>query len=457
MNLKKIIDTNILLDYTFEQIIGTLKREEDLELIIPLEVIRELDTFKIGMDTINVRARQAIRFIEEARHCGDITNGVLIEDGVTLIIKSPKEFPACDATASSDIRILSQALEGLQRDEDIELISSDIHARILANSLNIKSIDFNISTESKKHTSKISIEIDEEELNTFCRNYKTGLPTREEYGYNEFIEMRDPTGYTHYGIYDYKTKSIKRLPDSSEAWGFKPRVNGNGQQIPEQALLMSFLLDRNIEFLSVIGNSGCGKTFLTLACALEQTLGKNPIYDKIIVMRPLAAIDRDIGALPGNKIEKLTPWMGSVIDNLSILLSRKDPDEITGGIKKDEAHYMGSTDKINALLDSGKLELEALTFLRGRSIPNSFIIVEDAQNSSIKEATTIVTRVGEKSKLVFLGDISPAQIDNPRLNQFNNGLTHVRNKLSGVDPSVAHVDMNKVVRSRLASLGVQYL
>jgi PhoH-like ATPase len=459
--VKRAIDTNILLDHTFEQIISQLKTAEPLELLIPLQVVKELDSFKVGMETINVRARHAIRFIESARLRGKLTTGVDLGDGVSLRVVTSDWLNQPGEKFSPDIRILEEILTGglaNQKGEDVQFISSDVHARILSDVFGLDTAELPMEIPDVPAVeNKLQLELTDAQLTTLYRNYKTGLPLAGLYQHNDFIEMVDSTGTLHHGVYDGLTGSIKRLNDNYEAWSIKPRTNESGKPIPEQALLMHHLLNPQTEFVSAIGSSGCGKTFLTLACALEQTMGKNPVYKKIIVMRPLAAIDRDLGALPGDKVEKLTPWLGSVIDNLTILMDKKRAPDLDGGKCKDDSAYMSIMEQINYLIADGKIELEALTYIRGRSIPNSFIIIEDAQNCTPKEAATIVTRVGEGSKLVFLGDVSPAQIDNPRLNQYNNGLTYVANKLYGVDPSVACLTMNKVVRSKLASLGVDYL
>lgn len=456
----RAIDTNILLDHTFQQIITALKHPEDtLELILPLQVIKELDTFKVGMETKNVRARDAIRFIEQARLKGSLIDGVDLGDGVGLRIAVSDQLISHTEKQSPDMRII-QEIMGVRKGmaDDLEFISSDIHARILSDALGVPTAELPLEFQDEPiYDGKIQVEISDDQLTALFRNYKNGLPLAAGFNHNDFLELIDSTGTLHNCIYDANIGTAKRLRDNYKAWDVQPRTNEQGRPISEQSLLMHYLLDPETEFVSAIGSSGCGKTFLTLACALEQTMGKNPIYDKIIIMRPLAAIDRDLGALPGNKVEKLTPWLGSVIDNLTILLGKKRSPELEGGPNKDEICYMSTLDQINSLIEMGRIELEALTYIRGRSIPNAFIIIEDAQNCTPKEATTIVTRVGEGSKLVFLGDVSPSQIDNPRLNQYNNGLTYVTSKLYGVDNSVACMTMSRVVRSRLASLGVEYL
>jgi PhoH-like ATPase len=217
------------------------------------------------------------------------------------------------------------------------------------------------------------------------------------------------------------------------------------------------LLDPDIQFVSAIGASGCGKTLLALACALEQTINKDPsMYSKIVLMRPLVGADKDIGALPGTKEEKLAPWMGASYDNLEFLLTNYMPRDLQA--KDVYIHYQQTAkEKIGILMDLGKLEFEAITYIRGRSMPKQFIIVDDAQNLTPKQAATIITRAGEGSKLVFLGDVSRQQIDDHRLTPWSNGLSYVVDRFKGKDSIIGHITMREVVRSRLAMLGVKYL
>jgi PhoH-like ATPase len=263
--------------------------------------------------------------------------------------------------------------------------------------------------------------------------------------------MKDSSGETHYGIYNAENKSIDGLKRHYEAWTVKPKKNKDNSIIVDQAMLLHLLLDPNIQFVSAIGPSGCGKTLLALAAGLEQVFCSNK-YSKITIMRPLANLDKDIGALPGTKLEKLEPWLASSFDNLEYLLDAHCP-------KGYDLEMLSDKERVYALMDMGKLEIEAMAYIRGRSMHNQFIIVDDAQNLDEHQAATIITRASEGTKVIFLGDINPKQIDDPKLNSFNNGLTYVVQKFKGVHPIVGHILLTNedVVRSTLASLGVELL
>ena len=208
---------------------------------------------------------------------------------------------------------------------------------------------------------------------------------------------------------------------------------------------MYLLLNPDIQIVTVVGPAGCGKTFLTLAAALDQAI-RLDFYKKIMVTRPLAAADCDLGAFPGTKKEKLDNWMGSMYDNLEVLLEtmrfkdygRGDPEGMVDDMIRDE-----------------RIEVETLSTIRGRSLPRQFIIVDDAQNLTIKQAQTILTRAGEDSKIIFLGDISEGQIDNTKLNPLNNGLTYLVDRLKGIDPIVGQITLKETVRSKVAEIGVR--
>ena len=201
----------------------------------------------------------------------------------------------------------------------------------------------------------------------------------------------------------------------------------------EQKIFLDLLGDSSVELITAVGPAGSGKTFLTTAAALEQM--NNGLYDKVVIIKPMVNVGRDIGALPGTKHEKLEPWMACSIDTINSL----------PGMDCDK------------LIEEDKLEFEAINFLRGQSMPNQFIIIEDAQNLTAKQATTIVTRCGEGTKIVLLGDISDNQIDKQHLDPINNGLAFVITKMYGKDPSIAHITLEKTVRSHIADLAVRYL
>jgi PhoH-like ATPase len=249
---------------------------------------------------------------------------------------------------------------------------------------------------------------------------------------NQFVIMKNALGgsASAIGTVDKTGKKVKRLVfDHDHIWGIRPRN-------VQQTMAMEMLLRNDMPLVTLIGKAGTGKTLLALAAGLMQTedLGT---YKKLLVARPIVPVGKDIGYLPGEKQEKLRPWMQPIYDNLEYLFNAKKPGELDA-----------------ILAGMGSIEVEALTYIRGRSIPEQFIIIDEAQNLTKHEVKTILTRVGEKSKIVLMGD--PEQIDHPYLDEYNNGLTYVVEKFK--DQQIAgHVRLVKGERSGLAQLAADLL
>lgn len=435
---KKVLDTNVLLNRPLGDIL--LSFDEPTHVIIPFVVVEELDTFKKGREVVNEYGRKTSRFLDFLRQRGKLHEGVQYEEHMVQVEVKQEDL----SLTKPDHKIILCALEN-----ETELVSRDINVRILADALGIPTSDFapedvNVS---KLYSGIEEIQINDNEVTEF---YRDGYINAEEKHllHNQFVIMRDVLGGKHEGLYDGQTKEITPLAKNYESWDVKPKKDKSGAVISEQKFLMHLLTDPNIEFVSAIGPSGCGKTFVTLAAALEQVLGNKSKYSKIVVMRPLIPIGNDIGFLPGDKLEKLEPWMASTFDALEYLLEDFQV--------KDGSYRMSSRDKIEALIEMGALELEAMAHIRGRSMPNQFIIVDDAQNLTQHQAASIITRAGEGSKVVFLGDISSKQIDDHRLTPSSNGLAYVVDRFKGED-IVGHITLETVVRSKLAQLGVEKL
>jgi PhoH-like ATPase len=335
------------------------------------------------------------------------------------------------------------------------LITQDINVRVVADALGVESTSYapNDVNVNELYTGYITIDIDEEQVQRFYKDGFLAIDTVEKDGTiqallnNQFVIMVDDFGGETEGIFKERDKGIHALDRFYEAWGIKPKKDKKGKVVREQKFLMHLLLDPEIEFVTAIGPSGCGKTILTMAAALEQTL-RDDTYNKVTVMRPLIAVGNDIGFLPGDKLEKLEPWMASTFDALDVLLEKHEV--------KDTDWTLGGKEKVYHLIQTGKMELEAMAHIRGRSLPNQFLIIDDAQNLTQHEAASIITRAGDGAKVVFLGDLSPKQIDNHRLTPSSNGLAYVIDRFKGED-IVGHITLNTVVRSRLAQLGVEKL
>ena len=216
-------------------------------------------------------------------------------------------------------------------------------------------------------------------------------------------------------------------------WGLKPLNT-------EQKFAFELLLSDNIQLLTLVGVPGAGKTLLSLAAGLQKTIDEK-IYKRLLVGKSVTPVGKDIGYLPGTKEEKISQWMGSIYDNLEFLVDKNNPDEST-------------EDKVQYFFDSGKIEIEALAFLRGRSIPRQFIIIDDAQNLTPHEIKTIISRAGDGTKVVLTGD--PYQIDNPYLDAESNGLTYLVERFKGQE-MYGHISFKKTERSQLAALAGELL
>lgn len=431
------LDTNVLLDRPFETIFESFT--EPTEVIIPLVVLEELDTFKNGHAARHEYARAATRFLDALRKEGKLHEGVPYKEHRVVVHVSDHELDL----NKPDYQIIKKA-----KDTDSLLITQDINERVVADALGVQATNFapNDVDVNKLYTGYRDIRITDEEVQDFYQNGSFGPGNRRIYN-NQFLVMEDDFGGLHLGIYKSKKKRIEKLKPKYEAWGIKPKKDKNGEQVIEQIFAMHLLLDPDILFVSLLGPSGCGKTLLALATALQQVMTQED-YNKIMVMRPLVAVGDDIGFLPGDKLEKLEPWMASTFDALDFLLEEFLP--------KDGGFYTSSKEKIYDLIHVGKLELEAMAHVRGRSIPKQFIIVDDAQNLTQHQAATIITRAAEGTKIIFLGDLNEKQIDNHRLTPSSNGLAYVVDRFKG-EEIVGHITMQTVVRSKLAQLGVEKL
>lgn len=442
MGRKYVIDTNVLLDRPFDSVFETFEKGD--EIIIPLAVLEELDKFKKGFDVINEYARHSTSFLDKLREKGNLSEGVEVDGKIIRVSIDQTELDL----RKNDYQIIKKAA-----DEKATLITQDINERVIADSLNVESKNFSASNidVNKLYTGRRTISLTDDEIETLsCLDYLSGegLPAgNRRLTENQYIEITDENGdVVTFGRYNKEAHSILPLKPEYKPFHLTPKKKDK-KYVSEQVFALDALLDPSIELVSLIGPSGCGKTLLTLAAGLQQTLNDDQ-YNKMTIMRPIIPVGNDIGFLPGDKIEKLENWMSSSFDALEFLLQNYS-------VKDGE--YMTSTrEKIFQLIEMGKLELEAMTYLRGRSIPSQFIVVDDAQNATVNEIVTIITRASEGTKIILLGDLSEKQIDNHRLTPSSNGLAYTIDKLKG-EKSVAHITMETVVRSNLAQLGVEKL
>jgi PhoH-like ATPase len=429
-----IIDTNVILDRDLENVIQEIPLHS--KLVIPLTVLEELDRFKKGSNVINANCRNSIRLLDQLRNTGSITDGVYYKDRVVQVYVDDDDIDLKKA----DNRIIALARD-LNMLEDTSILTQDIHERIIADVFGIQAAGLSyddVDTE-RLYNCITKVKFDDDQINEFIINKH--IETRKHLLANQFVEISDSTKTKHYGIYKSADKNIYKLNEHYKVFNIKPKDI-------EQSMFIHLLLDPSVKFVSCLGGSGTGKTLLALAAGLEQVLNSDR-YSKIVVLRPLVSVGNDIGFLPGSKTEKLEQWMGSTFDNLEYLLCNYTI--------KDKGMYVSGKEKVYDLMNQGIIELEAMSFIRGRSIPNQYILVDDCQNLNIQQAATLITRVGEGSKLIFLGDINRQQIDNHMLTPTDNGLTYAITKLRGQSDIVGHIALTEIVRSELAKLGVKYL
>jgi PhoH-like ATPase len=429
-----VLDTNVLLHdarafYAFA----------DNDVIIPIYVIEEIDTFKKDQSELGRNARQVARLLDQYRHDGGLSHAQPIETGGTVRValsKNPIKNPSYDSR-SMDQRILEIALEVRDADPKIPtiLVTKDVNMRIRGDALGLHTVDF----EPER------ISIDElypgaRELavpaGTVDRFYADGSVVVEAPGLhaNEYLALKDDGGKSALARWDKghgKAMPVKKLRDG--VWGIKPRNK-------EQHFALDLLLNDDIKLVTLVGKAGTGKTLLAIAAGLQKVADEQ-VYAKLLVSRPIFPLGRDIGYLPGDIEEKLNPWMQPIYDNLELLLGLNKSD------KKDGRSYA-------ELVDMGFVEIEPLTYIRGRSLPNVYMIVDEAQNLTPHEVKTIITRAGEGTKIILTGD--PYQIDHPYLDASNNGLTTVAERFKQ-EAIAGHVILTKGERSPLAELATQIL
>ncbi len=424
-----VLDTNVLLHNP-----AAITAFADNDVVLPIEVIEELDIFKKDNDEKGRNARTAIRALDELRERGRLGEGVPLENGGSLkiITKIDVREPPALAPQERDNKILMVSYALQQRGETVIFVSKDINARIKADALGIRSMDFEKQKVDfeRLYTGWREFPIDREAIDIL--HSKKRLEIEEEFFPNEFVLLKARQNQKQATLCKYKSEIKSIVPlrqDISEVWGIKPRNK-------EQTIAFDLLLDDEIKLVTLVGKAGTGKTLLALAAGLKKTIDDH-IYKRILVSRPVIPIGRDIGYLPGTKEEKLVHWMHPIFDNLEYILTIRRRKE-----------------SIEDLIDSDLLQLEALTYMRGRSIPNQFIIIDEAQNLTPHEIKTVISRSGSHTKMVLTGD--PYQIDNPYLDASSNGLTYAVERMKG-QPMFGHIMLTKNERSGLASLAAELL
>jgi PhoH-like ATPase len=432
-----VLDTNVLLHDP-----GALSAFADNCVVVPIYVIEEIDRFKRDLSELGRSAREVSRTLDDLRKRGDIRRGVPLDDaGTVRVAFSDREIPIAQIQGShvADNRILAVALDVQESEPDVPtiLVSKDVNLRIRADALGLNAEDYDHErTEiNELWTGVIDIEADPEEVDQFYSRGFVPLDGREQPP-NQFVHLKNRMNPSHsalgkVSLDQERVVPITRLKDG--VWGVRPRNK-------EQSFAVDLLMDESIKLVTLVGKAGTGKTLLAIAAGLHKAT-EEAIYQRVLVSRPIFPLGKDLGYLPGTVEEKLSPWMQPIFDNVEFLM----------GLSKDEKKGGRS---YRELIDLGILQIEPLTYIRGRSIPNQFMIVDEAQNLTPHEVKTIVSRAGEGTKIVLTGD--PYQIDNPYMDSTNNGLVHVVNRFR-LERIAGHVTMFKGERSELAELAANLL
>jgi len=429
------------------------------DIILPIKVLEEIDKHKKRQDSVGINARKIIRSLDELRAKGSLQNGIRLGKGKGIIrvsSASPESLPNSLDITIPDNQIISVAICEAQKTPNIKkviLVSRDINMRVICDSLGITSEDYAENEIIKKETGLYpgfsTIVVDDQTIDHFYNGerIKISKEDKKDLSHNEFVLLVSSSNEKKSAVckfisYNEPLEPIKEFKKG--VWGVKARNK-------EQMFALDLLMDPEIQVVSLVGKAGSGKTLIAIAAGLEQVVSqldakyglvdydnkpsKKKAYKRLVVSRPVMPMGKDIGFLPGTMEEKMAPWLAPIQDNLKFL---------TGDDQTTLDDYM----------ERGLIEIEALTYIRGRSIANAFIIIDEAQNLTAHEVKTILTRVGEGTKIVLTGDIE--QIDNIYVNEMSSGLTHAVEKMKSYDIT-GHVTLKKGERSEVATLAAKVL
>ena len=414
------------------------------DILVPLKVLEEIDNHKKRQDGVGANARKIIRILDGLRSRGNLNKGVRIRKGKGVALAKtfdPDHLPISFSREDPDNHIIGTALTELKNNPNrkIVVVSRDINMRVKCDAIGIPSEDYVarqvVRARNEIHTGFVSHLVDDQTVDHFYENSEEVILEKEDGRFypNQFVMLvsnanEKKTALSRFISYGQPLKTVKAY--KSGIWGVIPRNK-------EQSFCLDLLLDPEVPVVSLIGKAGSGKTLLAVAAGLHQVMEseKTMRYRKLVVSRPVQPMGRDIGFLPGSLEEKMLPWLAPIQDNLQFLMGN---DKTT----------------LDMYIENGTIELEALSYIRGRSIANAYIIIDEAQNLSNHEMKTILTRVGEGTKIVLTGDIE--QIDNAYVDETTNGLTHVVERFK--DQSVAgHVTLLKGERSKVATIAAKVL
>jgi PhoH-like ATPase len=430
-----ILDTNVLLHDP-----QAIFKFEDNDLIIPIYVIEEIDRFKRDSSERGRNAREVARLIDSLRERDgeSLAEGVAVGSGGSLRVHVPErkaQLTAALNPSSGDNAILQVAVElkNANPERATVFVTLDINLRIRADALGLKTANYQNQSVQLDNLKPGMIEIVHPELDAFFQTGEISVDDGRLYP-NVCVMLRSADDEKRTGLGRCGADGkIRRVSVPAEGiMGLRPRNR-------EQTFALDLLLDDSVRLVTLVGAAGTGKTLLALAAGLKRCV-QHGAYTRLLVSRPIIPLGRDLGFLPGDVDEKLAPWMKPIFDNLEFLL-------ISGGKRR-------GLPELDEMMTSGIIEVEPLTYIRGRSLPQQYVIVDEAQNLTPHEVKTIVTRCGEGTKIVLTGD--PYQIDNPYVDAATNGLTYAANRMHA-EALVGHIVLTKGERSALANLAANKL
>lgn len=426
-----VIDTNVLL-YDPESITQFPRNR----VVIPVTVLEELDKMKRLPNELGKNSRAVFRFLDSLTSLGEgnLHEGVKLENETIIsILLEYKTNHTKNLPLSTNDNIIIMAAYYLQeRGHQVVFVSKDFAARIKAEALGLEAEDY----ENLKFSYEViyrgirELEAPKHDIDTFFKDGKIKIDIESPHP-NEYFVITSPEHSSAVAKYDYHEKEVKPLLKVNNIWGISARN-------VQQKCAIDLLLRDDIKLVTLIGQAGTGKTLLALACGLRKVYDEN-LYSRILISRPVVPMGRDIGYLPGTKEEKLFHWMQPIYDNLEFLCDSSGSE---------------ASETLEWVMSSKKIELEAVTYIRGRSLPKMYIIVDEAQNLTPHEVKTIISRAGEGTKVILTGD--PTQIDNPYLDKDSNGLTYIVGKFSE-EPIFGQMFLSKTERSELAAKAAEIL
>lgn len=426
-----VLDTNVLLHDP-----DSIMKFPRNKVVIPITVLEELDKMKRLPNELGKNSRAIVRLLDSMKETGhgDLHRGVKLPNGAIIRIQLQYKTDYNDSLAMNvnDNRIIMAAFLLQENGEKVVFVSKDLNARIKAEAIGLEAEDYeNLKFAYEAIYRGIQrLEVPKTDIDHFYKDSSLNL-TSGVFHPNEYCVLTSPEHSSAVAKYDVHKKVLEPLLKQNNVWGVKPRN-------VEQRCALDALLRDDIKLVTLMGPAGTGKTLLALATGLRKVFD-DATYTKILVSRPIVPLGRDIGYLPGTKEEKLLTWMQPIYDNLEFLCAS------TGNEPSETLRWV---------MESKKIEMEAVTYIRGRSLPKMYIIVDEAQNLTPHEVKTIISRAGEGTKVVLAGD--PTQIDNPYLDKDSNGLTYTVGKFSD-SPLFAQVFLDKTERSELAALAAELM